>query len=258
MSESVLQETIEGVLVITLNNPKKKNAFNAEAWLALAETLKTAITNEEVKVVVLTGAGNDFCSGQDLLASKDFSNTSGKDGAGLRTYQYLEKALLEFDKPLLMCPKGVAIGAGATLLFHADILYVGESLRFKLPFASMAIAPELGSTYLLPANIGAQQAAEILLSAEFLNADQVLEAGIASKKFSDEELLEKTLQKATAIAQQAPKTLREIKRCLKLSQRQGIEAAYKAESEVMDKLMGSAENIEAITAFMEKRPPKWD
>ena len=252
MNTQLLQKLNDGVLLITINNPKKKNSFSAEAWLTLAEALNTAITNDEVKVVVLTGASNDFSAGQDL------SDATGKDDAGLRPFQYLEKALLEFDKPLLMCPKGVAVGGGATMLFHADIVYIGESLRFKLPFASLGIAPELGSTYLLQANIGAQQAAEILLSAEFLNADQVVEAGIAAKKFSDEELLEKTLQKATAIAQQAPNALREIKRCLKLSQRQGIEAAFQAESEAMDKLLGGAENIEAIAAFMEKRQPKWD
>jgi len=83
----------------------------------------------------------------------------------------------------------------------------------------------------------------------------VVEAGIAAKKFSDDVLLEKTLEKASAIAKQAPHTLREIKRCLKLAQRSGIEAAYQAESEAMDRLIGGPENSEAMTAFMEKRAP---
>jgi len=249
MNQPLLQDLNEGVLAITFNNPEMKNAFNTVAWLALAEALNAARTNDAVSVVVLTGAGKDFSAGQDL------SDTTGKDDAGLRPFNYLEKALLEFDKPLLMCANGVAVGGGATMLFHADIVYVGENLRFKLPFASLGIAPELGSTYLLPANIGAQQAADILFSAEFLNTDQVVEAGIAAKKFSDDVLLEKTLEKASAIAQQAPNTLREIKRCLKLAQRSGIEAAYQAESEAMDRLAGGPENIEAMTAFMEKRAP---
>ncbi|OUR97536.1 enoyl-CoA hydratase [Gammaproteobacteria bacterium 42_54_T18] len=249
MSESLLQEINEGVLVITFNNPKKKNAFNGAGWIELAKALVAAKVNDDINAVVLTGAGKDFSSGQDL------ADSLVKDDTGMMPFHYLEMALLEFDKPLLMCPKGVAIGGGGTLLLHADIVYIGESLRFKLPFASLGIAAELGSTYLLQANIGAQQAADILYSAEFLNADQVIEAGIAAKKFSDDELLEKTLQKASAIAQQAPNTVREIKRCLKLPQRQGIEAAYRAEREAMDKLIGGPENIEAITAFMEKRQP---
>lgn len=249
MSDLLLQEINDRVLIITFNNPKKKNAFDSQGWLDLTEALNAAAANNEVNVVVLTGAGNNFSAGSDL------SDPTGKDKAGLRPFQHLEKALLKFDKPLLMCPTGVAVGGGATMLFHADIVYVGESLRFKLPFAGLAIAPEFGITYLLQANIGAQKAADILFSAEFLNADQVVEAGIAAKSFSDDELLEKTLEKATAIAQQAPNALREIKRCLKLSQRPGIEAAYSAESDAMDRLLGSPENIEAITAFMEKRAP---
>ncbi|NIB44653.1 enoyl-CoA hydratase [Pseudomaricurvus alkylphenolicus] len=251
MKEPLLEEINEGVLVITFNNPEKKNAFNSVAWVALAEALNAARTNDAVKVVILTGAGKDFSAGQDL------SDTTGKDDAGLRPFNYLEKALLEFDKPLLMCPKGISVGGGATMLFHADIVYVGESLRFKLPFASLGIAAECGSTYLLPANVGAQRAADLLFSAEFLNANQVVEAGIAAKKFNDDELLAKTLEKASAIAKQAPNTLREIKRCLKLSQRQGIETAYRAEREAMDRLVGGPENIEAFTAFFEKREPKW-
>lgn len=249
MNSLILQELNESVLLITLNNPKKKNAFNAEAWIGLAEAINTAKDNPEVNVVVVTGAGKDFSAGQDL------SDFTGKDEAGLNPYQHTEKALMDFDKPLLMCAKGVAVGGGGTILFHADIVYVGESLRFRLPFASLGLPPEFGSSYLLQANIGAQRAAEILYCAEWLDADQVVEFGIAARKYNDDELLNKTLEKAHAINKLAPNALRESKRCLKLAQRQSLEAAYRIEDEAMDKLRGSAENTEAITAFIEKRQP---
>ncbi|BFM14871.1 enoyl-CoA hydratase [Maricurvus nonylphenolicus] len=249
MSELILQELNEGVLLITLNNPKKKNAFNAEAWIGLAETLNSAKDNPEINVVVITGAGKDFSAGQDL------GDLTGKDDAGLSPYQHTERALLDFDKPVLMCAKGVAVGGGGTILFHADIAYVGESLRFRLPFTSLGLAPEFGSSYLLQANIGAQRAAEILLCAEWLDADQAVECGIAARKFSDDELLDKTLEKAHTIAKLAPNALRESKRCIKLAQRQHLEAAYKMESDSMDKLRGSEENTEAIMALFEKREP---
>jgi len=199
----------------------------------------------------MTGAGDDFSSGQDL------SDFPVKDASGRLPYRYTEQAFLEFDKPLLMCAKGLAIGGGGTMLFHADIVYVGESLRFRLPFAALGLAPEFGSSYLLQANIGAQRAADILYSADWLNADQALEFGMAARKFSDAELLDKTLEKARAIAQLAPNALRESKRCLKQAQQQAIEAAYHREGEAMDRLAGGPENTEAITAFIEKRAPKW-
>jgi len=251
MDNLLLQEVNEGVLVIFFNRPQKKNAFDSKAWLQLTDALYSAKSNDAVHVLVLTGAGDDFSAGQDL------SEFGGKDEQGLRAYQYVEKALLDFDKPLLMCAKGITVGGGGTMLLHADIVYVGESLRFRLPFAGLGIAPELGSSYLLPANIGTQRAAEILLCAEWLDADQVVAAGIAARKFSDDELLEKTLAKAASIAQLAPKTLVEIKRCLKLAQRSGVEAAFQVESAAMDKLVGGLENVEAVTAFMEKRPPNF-
>jgi enoyl-CoA hydratase/carnithine racemase len=249
MNNLILQERNEGVLLITLNNPKKKNAFNAEAWIGLAEALITAKSNPEINAVVITGAEKDFSAGQDL------SDLTGKDEAGLSPYQHTEKALLDFDKPLLMCAKGIAVGGGGTILLHADILYVGESLRFRLPFTSLGIAPEFGSSYLLQANLGAQRAAEILLCAEWLNAEQVVDYGIAARKFSDDELLDKTLEKAHAIAKLAPNALRESKRCIKQAQRQNLEAAYQMESDSMDKLRGSEENTEAIMALFEKREP---
>lgn len=251
MSDQLLQDITDGVLLVTFNNVGKKNAFNTAAWLELADILTAAKDNEGVKAVVMTGAGDHFSSGQDL------SDFPVKDESGLFPYQYTEKALLDFDKPLLMCAKGLTIGGGGTILFHADIVYVGESLRFRLPFAAIGVAPEFGSSYLLQANIGAQRAAEILYSADWLTADQALEFRIAAKKISDDELLETTLEKAKAIAQLAPNAMRESKRCLKLAQRQGIEAAYRVEGEAMDRLAGGPENTEAITAFMEKRAPRW-
>jgi len=247
MSNTVLKELKDGVLLLTLNRPETKNAFNTEQWKALAAELDAARENDDVTVVVVTGAGTDFSAGQDLKAA-------GEPGA-LLSYRILERAAVDFDKPLIAAAKGVAIGGGATFLFHCDIVYVGESLRLRLPFNSLAMAPEFACSYILQANIGPQRAAEILMTAEFVDADKALALGMAARKFKDDDLLAGAMAKAAEIAQWPLTSLRETKRCLKAAHKAGNEAALQIEHEAMDRLSVMPEKMEAIRAFVEKRKP---
>lgn len=247
MSNTVLKELKDGILLLILNRPEKKNAFNTEQWKAFSAELDAARGNDDVNVVVITGAGNDFSAGQDL---KDYG-VAGE----VPSYRICERAVIDFDKPLIAAAKGVAVGGGATILFHCDVLYVGESLRMRMPFNSLGMAPEFASSYMLQAIIGAQRAAELLLTSEWIDADKALETGIASRKFKDDELLQNAMAKAAEIAQWPLSSLRETKRCIKLAHKAGIDAVIKAEHEAMDRLAGSPENIEAVMAFAEKRKP---
>lgn len=247
MSNTVLAELKDGILLLTLNRPEKKNSFNTEQWKAFAAELDAARKDDDVNVVVITGAGNDFSAGQDL---KD----AMVPGA-LHSYRILERAVIDFDKPLVAAAKGVAVGGGATILFHSDVLYVGESLRMRMPFNSLGMAPEFASSYMLQALIGTQRAAELLFTTEWINADKALETGIASRKFKDDELLQNAMAKAAEIAQWPLSSLRETKRCLKMAHKAGIDAAIMAEHEAMDKLAGGPASMEAMMAFMEKRKP---
>jgi enoyl-CoA hydratase/carnithine racemase len=247
MSNTVIKELKDGVLSLTLNRPEKKNAFNTEQWKSLAAELDAARANDDVITVVITGAGKDFSAGQDLSDTAAFAEQP--------PYQICERAVVDFDKPLIAAAKGVAIGGGATILFHCDIVYVGESLRMRMPFTSLGIAPEFASTYMLPATIGARRAAELILTAEWISADRALETGIATGKFKDDELLHNALAKAAEIAQLPMVSLREAKRCLKMVNQAGIEAALKAEHDSLQRQKGGPENVEAVMAFLEKRKP---
>jgi len=247
MSSTVLKELKDGVLLLTLNRPEKKNSFNLEQWTALAAELDEARENDDVTVVVVTGAGQDFSAGQDF---KDLGVSGGAQG-----YRILERAVVDFDKPLIGAAKGVAVGGGATVLFHCDILYVGESLRMRLPFNSLGMAPEFASSYMLQTQIGPKQAAELLFTTEWIDADKALATGMASRKFSDSDLLQSAMEKAAEIAQWPLSSLLETKRCLKLAHQAGIEAALKIEREAMDRLAGGPANMEAMMAFIEKRKP---
>ena len=249
MSNTVLKELNDGILLLTLNRPEKKNSFNVEQWTAFAAELDAARVNDDVNVVVITGAGSDFSAGQDL-------RDAGVPGA-LQAYRITERAVVDFDKPLVGAAKGVAVGGGATILFHTDVLYVGESLRMRLPFNSLGMAPEFASSYMLPALIGPQRAAELLMTTEWIDADKALETRIASRKFKNDELLQNAMAKAAEIAQWPLTSLLETKRCLKMAHKVGIETALKVEREAMDRLAGGPASIEAMMAFIEKRKPNF-
>jgi enoyl-CoA hydratase/carnithine racemase len=251
MTDLILTENRDGVLVVTLNRPAKKNAINTEMWAGLRDTFRAAAADDDVVCVLLCGAGDNFSSGVDLASFGDVG--SGEP----HPFEAAARAVVEFDKPLVAAAQGAAIGGGATVLFHADIVYVGESLRLRLPFASLGLVPEWGSSYMLQANIGAQRAAELFYTAEWIDAGKAVHYGIAAAALPDTELFNHALAKAREIAQWPVNSLREIKRSLRMHHLGALDVAIKTEQAGMLRQAGSPENIEALTAFMEKRPPNF-
>jgi enoyl-CoA hydratase/carnithine racemase len=250
MTEQILTENRDGVLVLTINRPEKKNAINNEMWVGLRESFRAAAVDDTVSCVLLCGAGDNFCSGVDL---NSFNSEPGTE----HPFESAARAVVEFDKPLVAAAQGVAVGGGATVLFHADIVYAGESLRLRLPFASLGLAPEWGSSYMLQANIGAQRAAELFYTAEWIDADKARNYGIVADVLADANLFKHALAKAGEIAQWPVNSLREIKRTLRMHHLEALDAAIKAEQAAMMRQAGSPENIEAITAIFETRPPNF-
>jgi enoyl-CoA hydratase/carnithine racemase len=251
MTELIHCENRDGVLIIRFNRPDKKNAINTEMWAGLRDAFNSAAADDDVACVLLCGAGENFSAGVDLASFGGIAE--GEE----HPFESAARAVVAFDKPLVAAAQGVAIGGGATVLFHADIVYVGQSLRMRLPFASLGLVPEWGSSYMLQANIGAQRAAELFYTAQWIDADKALHAGIAAAILPDAELFEHALAKAREIAQWPVNSLREIKRSLRLHHLPAIDLAIKTEQAGMLRQAGSPENIEAITAFMEKRPPNF-
>ena len=249
----VRRERQDRVLLLTLDRPEKRNAFNDAQWDGLRDALNEAREDPEVAVVVVTGAGVDFSAGQDLTAFGQASEA--RDDGRASGYYGCMDALFAFDKPLLAAAKGVGVGIGATMLFACDIVYVGESVRLKLPFVSLGLVPEAASSYTLQAAIGTQRAAELFFSAEWIDAARAVEVGIAARRFADEELLGATLAKARQIAEHPIGSLRATKRTLMASHAAAIRAAREAEDAGMAVQAGSPENVEAIRAFIEKRKP---
>jgi enoyl-CoA hydratase/carnithine racemase len=243
-----------GVLLITMNRPKKKNAFDDPQWDALADQLRRAEVDPRVAVVVLTGADGNFSSGADLSGMRGGNPEPRSDGFSSGFFA-CESALLKFAKPLLAAVTGVAVGGGCTIAIASDIMYVGEGLRARLPFANLGLVPEIASSYTLQATVGRQRANEVMFTAEWINAERAIELGMAAQRFPDDELLEATLAKAREISQWPTSALMAIKRTMMAAHAASIESALEIEHAEMAKLAGSPENIEAIKAFIEKRSP---
>lgn len=247
MSETVQRTLEDGVLTLTLNRPAKKNAFSREQWAAFADALAGAQADRGVAVVVLTGAGGNFSSGTDL--------TEFADADAEHPFARCAGVVCGFDKPLIGAATGIAVGGGATLLLHCDVLYAGEGLRMRFPFVGLGLVPEFASSYRLQAAIGPRRAAELLFTAEWITAARALETGIATAVLPDAVLLAHAQTKAREIAAWPVSALQETKRTLLAAHRAGLERALAVETEGMLRCVGSPENAEAIAAFLEKRAP---
>jgi enoyl-CoA hydratase/carnithine racemase len=183
------------VCVITLDRPHRLNAFTAASYAALADALRRADGDPGVDVLLIEGAGRAFSSGVDLdeLASGDrqaFADTFGD----------LLVALTELTKPLIAGVHGAAVGFGATLLLHCDIVVVADDARIRFPFTALGTAPEAGSSWLLPRRIGAQRAADLILTSRWVSGAEAVELGLASRAVPVDEVPDVTRQVAAQVA----------------------------------------------------------
>jgi enoyl-CoA hydratase/carnithine racemase len=239
---TVLEENREGVLLVTLNRPARRNAFNDQQYDDLRAVLAEAQDDDGVHVVVLTGAGGAFSAGQDI----------DEMGSGRGFTPFVDQ-LSVFDKPLIAAVNGVAVGIGLTLLPHCDIVYVGESARLRAPFTALGLVCEAGSSVLLPLVISPQRAAELLFTAQWVDAEQAVELGLAARLFPDQELLPAALETAQQIAAQPLVAVRQTKRLLRAGSLAAVQAARAREDAVQARRLGSPENVAAIRAFQKKR-----
>jgi enoyl-CoA hydratase/carnithine racemase len=242
-----------GVLELALNRPAQKNAFNTVQWRELRDALREALADRQVRAVIVTGAGDAFSAGQDL--SEMAQSTTASDSGGEHPFGAFLDELLRFDKPLCAAVNGVAVGIGLTLLLHCDYVCVVEGARLRAPFVTLGVVPEAASSHLLPLVLGWRNAQELLFGDGWLDAKRAVELGLANRLCSRAELMAVARAKAAAWAALPPEALRHTKRLLLATREAEVRAARAREDEAFRVRVGSAENVEAIKAFFEKRPP---
>lgn len=244
--DEVVVERSDGIERIQLNRPAKLNAFDRAMYTGFAEALDRARMDDGVRVVLVHGAGPSFSAGNDL---EDFANHPSELAPQMR---FIE-ALIRFDKPIVAAVHGVAIGIGTTMLLHFDFVYAGESARFQAPFVNLALVPEAGSTYLLPAQLGYHAAAELVMLGRPMHAARAAELGLVTAVVPDTAVLTTATETAQELAAKQPAAVQACKRLLRARAMEGAEIASKKEGQEFAARLKSDDTKRAIAAFFEKR-----
>lgn len=242
-----IKSTREGAIqILSFNRPEKMNALTREMYAGLANGLNEAAGDFAVRAVVITCEGEHFTAGNDI--SDFLANPPTSEDSDVARFL---GSLLEFPKPLIAAVKGNAVGVGTTMLLHCDVVIAGPTAKFSMPFASLGLVPEAGSSYLFPLLVGYQRAAKIFLTGESFDADSALNMGLVASISSDP--LGEAMQIANHIAQQPPQAMINTKALLKASKHDAVAAVMKAEFELFSLALQSEEAMEAFMNFMAKK-----
>lgn len=241
------------VRTLTLARPDALNAFNEALYDALTIALREAAADPGVAVVLLTGEGRAFSAGTDLVEMAQ-RVTDPDFVPGEHGFIGLVDALAEFDKPLVLAINGLGLGIGTTVIGFADLAFMASDARLKCPFTSLGVAPEAASSYLLPRLVGRQNAAWVLLSAEWISAREAHEMGLVWRLCPPEELLAEATAHAERLARLPISSLRAVKNTMTAPLAPQVAAARARENAAFAELMGGPANSEALAAFAEGRP----
>jgi len=246
----VVTERSGSILRVQLNRPAKKNAMTSAMYVTIADLLNAAAKDDDIRVVLWHGAGDSFCAGNDV---EDFMKNP--PGPGESPQAHLIAALINFEKPVVAAVHGAAIGGGTTMLTHCDFVYAGESAKFQLPFINLALVPEFGTSYSIPARIGYLRAAELIELGLPFDAQRAGELGLVTRVVPDQKLLATATETAQKLAEKPASALQACKRLMMQPVRAQLAQAAKLENEEFSMRVRSADAKEAFTAFIEKRRP---
>ncbi len=244
----------EGVATVTLNRPDVYNAFNDELSYELQDALKEVNKNKEARVLVITGAGKAFCSGQDLKAAAAGGVRSFKDSLDKR-YNPIIRAVRNMPKPVIARLNGVAAGAGCSLALACDLIIASENASLIEVFINVGLVLDSGSTYFLPRIVGSTKAFELATMGTKVTAAEALQLGMVNRVVKPEEL-DAEVKKITDYYATAPtKAIGLMKKMLNKSFHSDLEDILEYESYCQEIAGSSKDNKEGVTAFIEKRKP---
>lgn len=255
MTEQVLVALEQGVQILTLNRPSKKNALTEEMYGALADGLERADRDPAIRVTLITATSGAFTAGNDMgdfakAGSTPVENTAAEPSHVARFIQ----GLREVEKPIVAAVNGLSVGIGVTMLLHCDLVYAAASATFQMPFVKLGLVPEAGSTLLLPRLIGLQKAADLFLTSKKIDARTAEALGLVAEVFADHALPAEALARAQALAAQPPNAVKIVKALLRRGDRDHVAAQADAENIHFASQLRTAEVKEAVSAFLEKRP----
>jgi enoyl-CoA hydratase/carnithine racemase len=239
-----------GIFTIEFNRPEKKNAITVEMYQTMANALKEADADSEVRAILICGKPEIFTAGNDL---EDFMKNPPK-GKDSPVYQFMD-ALSHAVKPVVAAVSGAAVGIGTTLLMHCDLVYAADNAKFSMPFTQLGLCPEFASSILLPKLAGYQRAAEKLMLGEAFFAEEARDMGIVNKVLPLAELRAYAETQAAKLVALPASSIRATKRLMKDNQTTIIDAKMVEEAKYFGEMLTAPEAREAFMAFFQKRKP---
>lgn len=251
---SLLLETTNGVATITLNRPEVYNAFNDPLSYELQDALKQAERDPAVRVVVLTGAGKAFSSGQDLKASVEGGKRNFSESLHKR-YNPIIRAIRNMPKPVICKLNGVAAGAGCSLALACDMIIASETATMIEIFVNIALVLDSGSSYFLPRTIGYHRAFELATKASKITAAEALQMGLINKVVPADALDAAVEAEAAYYAAAPTKAIALMKKMLTKGMSESLDAILDYEAYCQEIAGNSTDYSEGVSAFLEKRKP---
>lgn len=254
---SILLKIENSIATITLNRPEVFNSFNREMALLMQNTLDQCAKDENVRAIVITGAGKAFCAGQDLKEVTTPELNPGFRKILEEHYNPIVSRIRSIEKPIIAAVNGVAAGAGANIALACDIVIAAENAAFIQAFSKIGLVPDSAGTFFLPRLIGFQKASALMMLGDKVSATEALNMGMIYKIF-EAEVFEAEVQKiATTLANMPTKAIGLTKKLLNESMSNNLQQQLALESDLQIDASSSNDYREGVNAFMEKRTPEF-
>ena len=253
---------LDNIATITLNRPDVLNAVNERMGKELLDALRSAEKEDDVHCLIITGNGRAFCAGEDIqdLRGQYESGENPKLGERLLLkYNPIIRQIRRMEKPVIAAVNGVAAGAGAGIAYSCDIRVASDNAKFLQAFIKVGLAPDSGTSFFLPRLAGFSKAMELSLTGDELTSKDAERLGLVSKVVPAEQLMGTARELATKLAQGPSRAIGLTKRALNKSISSDLETVLEYESYLQEIAGATADHIEAVRAFFEKRKPvfKW-
>ncbi len=249
MSGTVRYEQQNSIAVITLDRPDSMNAFTNELRVDLLDALQRANDDAAVRVVILTGEGRCFSAGADLKDTIDRPVTE----ILLTEYRPVQELIASMPKPVIAAIPGSAAGIGLSIAMQCDLLIMADSAFLLSPFTTISLVPDGGLNWFLVRQLGYRRAFQLSIESERIPADRCVELGLANKAVPADELRGAAIDWAQALSKRAPLSLAATKKAMRYAADHDWDSSYDLEAKLQGELLGSADNLEGIAAFFEKR-----
>jgi len=255
--ENIILTKEDKIATLSINRPKYKNALNGETYEEFGIAIEDVKNDSDIRVLIITGEGESFCSGLDLNYAgsiKDLSKTEF-----MKTLKKLQNifAFEQIDKPVISAVKGYALGNGCDIVLASDFSIAAENAKFSMAYTNLGLIPDLGGTFRLPRLVGVNKAKEIILTGESVDANYAYEIGMINRVVPNDKLMEETMAFAKKLAKRAPIALSLAKMAINNGLGVTLQSSLDNEVYMQNICLQSKDVIEAMMAFFEKREPNF-